>query len=117
MSAHSNHHYPSYRTKYKLDTTVAIVFIFLGVSIVNVVFGMMLFPAFTHVCANELLLGVARIGYTGVFILTVGLFLEAYNLFEHHKRHIAVIVATTIVMATVVVLLIHFVAKAYTCSL
>ncbi|EKD76270.1 MAG: hypothetical protein ACD_43C00168G0002 [uncultured bacterium] len=117
MNHQTNHHNLHYLTKYKLDTAVAIMFIFIGASIVNVVFGMLLFPVLTRVCANELLLGVARIGYAGIVTLAVGLFLEAYNLYELHKRHIAVIVAVTIIMATVAALLIHFVAQAYTCSL
>lgn len=117
MNHHTPNHHPRYRTKYKLDTAVAVLFIFFGISITSAVFGMMLFPIFTHVCANELLLGVTKIGYAGVVTLTVGIFLEAYNLFEHHRRHVAVVVGMTIIAATIAILLIHFVAEAYTCSL
>lgn len=106
-----------YQTKYKLDTAVAIIFIFLGVAVVSVVFGMMLFPVFTHVCANQLLLGVAKIGYGGVATLATGLMLEAYNLYEHHRKHVAVVVAVTIVISVVSSLMIHYVAQAYTCTL
>ncbi|EKD78894.1 MAG: hypothetical protein ACD_41C00232G0004 [uncultured bacterium] len=106
-----------YQTKYKLDTAVAIIFIFLGMAVVSVVFGMMLFPIFTHVCANQLLLGAARLGYGGVATLATGLMLEAYNLYEHHRRHVSVLVAVTIVMSISMVLMIHYVATAYTCTL
>lgn len=106
-----------YQTKYKLDTAVAIVFIFLGAAVVSVVFGMMLFPVFTHVCANQLLLGVAKIGYGGVATLATGLMLEAYNLYEHHRKHVAVVVAVTIFVSVVASLMIHYVAQAYTCTL
>jgi hypothetical protein len=112
-----HHAHPHYRTKYRLDTAVAVVFIFFGACTVSAVFGMMLFPVFTHICANALLVAVARVGYAGVVTLAVGLFLEAYNLFEHHRRHVAVVVAVTIVAATVTILMIHFVSVAYTCSL
>lgn len=115
--SHTSNHHPRYRTKYKLDSAVAVLFIFFGTSLVSGVFGMLLFPVFTRVCANELLLGVARIGYAGVVTLSVGLLLEAYNIFEHHRRHIAVVVGATVVAATITILLIHFVAEAYTCSL
>lgn len=110
-------HHPHYRTKYKLDTAVAIIFVFIGACMVSAVFGMMMFPVFTRVCANELLLGVARIGYAGVITMAVGLLLEAYNLYEHHRRDVAVIVAATIVASTITILMIHFVAQAYTCTL
>ncbi len=106
------HHY---RTKYRLDTAVAIIFIFLGVCVISLVFGMLLFPIFTHVCANELLIGVARIGYGGVATLCIGLLLEAYNLYSEHKRHIAVIVAMTVLIAVVTSMMIHYGAAAYTC--
>ena len=106
-----------YQTKYKLDTAVAIIFIFLGMAIVSGVFGMLLFPVFTHVCANQLLLGVARFGYGGVATLATGLMLEAYNLYEHHRRHVSVLVAVTVLMSVFTVLMIHYVASAYTCTL
>lgn len=105
-----------YRTKYKLDTAVAIVFIFLGTVIISLVFGMLLFAIFTHVCANELLLGVARIGYGGIATLVIGLLLEAYNLYEHHKRHVAVVVAMTLLIGVVTILMMHAIAQAYTCA-
>ncbi|MBI4407759.1 MAG: hypothetical protein HY565_04655 [Candidatus Kerfeldbacteria bacterium] len=108
---------PHYRTKYKLDTAVAIIFIFLGMAVISVVFGMLLFPVFTHVCANQLLLGVAKIGYGGVATLATGLMLEAYNLYEHHRGHVAVLVAVSVVTSTVCVLMIRYVAQAYTCTL
>lgn len=104
-----------YRTKYRLDTAVAIIFMFLGTAVVSVVFGMLLFPVFTHVCANQLLIAIARIGYGGVATLATGLLLEAYNLYEEHKKHIAVVVAATILMCSVAVMMIHYVAAAYTC--
>lgn len=106
-----------YQTKYKLDTAVAIIFIFVGVTIISVVFGLLLFPVFTHVCANQLLLGVARIGYGGVATLATGLMLEAYNLYEHHRKHVSVLVAITVLMSTFTVLIIHYFATAYTCTL
>lgn len=106
-----------YRTKYRLDTAVAIIFIFVGTAVISLAFGMMLFPVFTHVCADQLLLGVAKIGYGGVATLAVGLLLEAYNLYEHHRKHVAVLVAVSIVASTFCVLMIHYVAQAYTCTL
>lgn len=106
------HHY---RTKYRLDTAVAIIFIFIGTAVVSLVFGMLLFPIFTHVCANQLLIGVARIGYGGVATLTMGLFLEAYNLYGEHKKHVAVVVATTLLVGLLACMMIHYVAQAYTC--
>lgn len=108
-----DHH--NYRTKYRLDTAVAIIFILIGGSTVSVIFGMLLFAVFTHVCANELLVAAEKIGYGGIATLVVGLFLEAYNLYEHHRQHVAVVVAITMVMGVVVALLIHFFAQAYTC--
>lgn len=111
------HHHPRYRTRSGLDTAVAVLFIFFGTCIVSAVFGMLLFPVFTHVCANELLLGVAKIGYAGVVTFTVGILLEAYNLLEHHRRHVAVVVGITIIAATVAILLIRSVADTYTCAL
>lgn len=117
MNPPASHHHPHYRTRYGLDTAVAVLFIFFGTSLVSAVFGMMLFPVFTHVCANELLLGVAKIGYAGVVTFTVGILLEAYNLFEHHRRHVAVVVGITIIAATIAILLIRSVADAYTCVL
>ncbi len=112
MQHHPTHHY---RTKYKLDTAVAIFFMFLGTAVISLVFGMLLFPVFTHVCADQLLLGVARIGYGGTAVLVAGLLLEAYNLFEHHRKHVAVIVAVTLLVGLFVVMMIHQVAQAYTC--
>lgn len=106
-----------YQTKYKLDTAVAVILILLGVSIVSGVFGLLLFPVFTHVCANQLLLGVVRIGYGGVATLTTGVLLEAYNLYEHHRRHVAVVVAVTVLMSIFIVLMMHYVSTAYTCTL
>ncbi len=108
------HHY---RTKYRLDTAVAIILIFMGTCIVSVVFGMFLFPIFTHVCADQLLMGVARIGYGGVITLMTGLLLEAYNLYEAHKKHVAVIVAAIVLMGTLTILMIHSVATAYSCQI
>lgn len=104
-----------YHTKYRLDTAVAIIFIFLGTGVVSLVFGMLLFPIFTHVCANQLLIGVARIGYGGVATLSIGLLLEAYNLYSEHKGHVAVMVAMTVLLALVTSMMIHYVAEAYTC--
>ena len=106
------HHY---RTKYRLDTAVAIIFMFLGTAVISLVFGMLLFPVFTHVCADQLLIGVARIGDGGVATLTIGLLLEAYNLYEAHKRHVAVIIAATVLVALLTAMMIHYVAQAYTC--
>ncbi|EKD79012.1 MAG: hypothetical protein ACD_41C00192G0002 [uncultured bacterium] len=106
-----------YRTKYKLDTAVAIIFISFGVAIVSGVFGIMLFPVFTHVCADQLLLGVARIGYGGIATLATGLLLEAYNLFEHHRKHVSIVVAVTILMSIFAGLMIHYFSTAYTCTL
>lgn len=117
MNHRNGQQHPHYRTKYKLDTAVAVLFIFFGNSLVSGVFGMMLFPIFTHVCANALLFGVTKLGYAGVVMLSVGILLEAYNLFEHHRRHVAVVVGITVVAATIALLLLHFVAAAYTCSL
>lgn len=104
-----------YHTKYRLDTAVAIIFMFLGTAVVSAVFGMLLFPIFTHVCANQLLIAVARIGYGGVATLMTGLLLEAYNLYEEHKKHTAVVIAVTMLLGMVVVMMIHYVAEAYTC--
>lgn len=106
-----------YRTKYRLDTAVAIIFMVLGGCIISLVFGMLLFPVFTHVCADELLFAVAKLGYAGVTILAIGLLLEAYNLYEHHRKHVAVVVAVTIVTSTITSLMIHFAAQAYSCTL
>jgi cytosine/uracil/thiamine/allantoin permease len=106
-----------YRTKYRLDTAVAIILIFLGTATVSAVFGMFLFPIFTHVCANQLLMGVARIGYGGVITLMTGLLLEAYNLYEAHKKHVSVLVAATVLMGALTIMMIHYFATAYSCQL
>lgn len=110
-----NHHH--YRTKYGLDTAVAIIFIMLGACTISMVFGMLLFAVFTHVCADTLLLAVAKVGYAGSVLLAAGLLLETYNLYEHHRKHIAVLVAVTAVVSVVTILMIHFVAQAYSCQL
>ena len=106
------HHY---RTKYGLDTAVAIILMFVGTAVISLVFGMLLFPVFTHVCADQLLVGVARIGYGGVATLVVGLLLEAYNLYGAHKKHVAVVVAATILLGFLTCMMIHYVSQAYTC--
>ncbi|MFA6474774.1 MAG: hypothetical protein WCV88_01070 [Patescibacteria group bacterium] len=105
-----------YQTKYKLDTAVAIIFIFVGTVIISTVFGMMLFPVFTHVCAEQLLLGVARIGYGGIAVAFIGVCLEAYNLYEMHKQHVAVVMAASIVGVVITSLMIHYLAQAYSCT-
>lgn len=104
-----------YQTKYKLDSAVAIILMVLGICIISVVFGMMLFPVFTKVCADELLLGVARVGYGGVATLCIGVLLECYNLYEHHKPHVAVLAAVSLLAGIATVLMIHYVAQAYSC--
>jgi len=108
----SQHHY---QTKYKLDSAVAIILIVVGICTVSVVFGMMLFPVFTKVCADELLFGVARIGYAGITTLCIGVLLECYNLYEHHKPHVAVLAAVSLLASIITVLMIHYVAQAYSC--
>lgn len=82
---------------------------------VSVVFGMMLFPVFTEVCANTLLLGAAKFGYGGVAVLLIGLLLEAYNLFEHHRHHVSWLVMISISMSLAAASLLYVVASTYTC--
>ena len=101
--------------KAKFDLIVPVIIIFIGTAVISGVFGMLLFPAFTQLCVTELLYGVAKIGYVGVGIIFAGLMLEAYNLYEHHKKHILVLIILSIIMASTTAWLITLAARAYSC--
>lgn len=106
-----------YKTKYKLDTAVAVILMVIGVCTVSLVFGMMLFPVFTKVCADALLFAVARVGYAGVATVCIGILLECYNLYEDHKPHVVVLAAISILACIITILLIHYGAQAYSCAI
>ncbi|MFA5995546.1 MAG: hypothetical protein WCW27_03685 [Patescibacteria group bacterium] len=101
--------------KYKIDPILPVVITFLGVTVTSLVIGMLLFPVFTKVCVAELLYSLAKLGYFGIMILCFGLMLEAYNLYEHHRKHVIVLVAITILMSIVGIWLIRLVSTGYSC--
>lgn len=100
---------------YKVDPIVAVIFIVLGIAVVSLVFGMMFFPVLTQVCASELLYAVARLGYFGIFLIFSGLMLEAYHLYEEHKKHIVVVVVAGTVVAITACWLLALLANHYSC--
>lgn len=100
---------------YKVDPIVAVILIVLGIAVVSLVFGMMLFPVLTQVCATELLYAVARLGYFGIFLIFSGLMLEAYHLYEEHKKHVVVVVVAGAVVAVTACWLMTLLANHYSC--
>ncbi len=100
---------------YKVDPIVAVILIVLGIAVVSLVFGMMFFPVLTQVCATELLYAVAKLGYFGIFLIFSGLMLEAYHLYEEHKKHVIVVVVAGMVVAITACWLISLLANHYSC--
>lgn len=100
---------------YKVDPIVAVICIVLGIAVVSLVFGVMLFPMLTQVCATELLYAVAKLGYFGIFLIFSGLMLEAYHLYEEHKKHIVVVVVAGTVVAITACWLLTLLANQYSC--
>lgn len=104
-----------HNTKHGLHPALPIFLGFVGTSVVSLVFGMLIFPVFTHICAAELLLAVSKWGYFGVGIIMLAVWLEAYHLYEHHKRHVIWLVILSIVMCLSIAWLIYLVATHYSC--
>jgi hypothetical protein len=101
--------------KYKIDPILPVIITFVGVTVTSLAVGMLLFPVFTKVCVAELLYGVARLGYFGIGVLCFGLMLEAYNLYEHHRKHVIVLVVVTLILSVVGAWLIQLISAGYSC--
>lgn len=101
--------------KFELDPLLAVLLVFIGVVVVSMVFGMLLFPVFTKICAASLLQGIAKVGYFGICVALSGILLEAYNLYEHHKKHVQVLIALSIVMGLATGGLIYLISRVYSC--
>ncbi|MDP3970779.1 MAG: hypothetical protein Q8P90_03690 [bacterium] len=104
-----------HQTRHGLHPVLPIFLAFVGTIVVSVVFGMLIFPAFTQICADELFGAIAVIGYYGVGIVFIALMLEAYNLYEHHKKHVALVVFITFLMCGMITYLIKMISMAFTC--
>jgi len=104
-----------YLPKYKLDTALIVALIMIGISVTSTVFGFLFFPVVTQICATALLLGVVKVGYVSVAILLIGLLLEAYNLYEHHRRHVVALMCVSIAACALAVWLMHGLAIRYSC--
>lgn len=98
-----------------VDPALPIFLTGIGVAVTSFVFGMLTLPVFTKICVGELLYGVAKIGYIGIIIVCFGLMLEALNLYEHHRRHVILLVVIAITMGVLGAWLIHFISSAYSC--
>lgn len=106
---------PTTSTRYKVDPIVPVVLIIIGIAVVSMVFGVMLFPILTQVCADELLYAIAKMGYFGAFLIFSGLMLEAYHLYEEHKRHISVLITVSLIVVIITCWLINLLANHYSC--
>lgn len=104
-----------HQTKHGLHPVLPILLAFIGAAIVSMVFGLLLFPIFTGVCAEEFLYAVRNMGYAGVVVLCAGLLLEAYNLYEHHRGHVQLLVGTSLLLSISIVILMSLVSGAYSC--
>ncbi len=105
----------AHKSKYKLDPVLPVTVVVLGIALVSVIFGMLLFPVLTQVCATEILYSAARMGYLGVGLIFVGLVLEAYHLYEMHRKHISVLVIVSIAVAIATSWMIYFLSNVYSC--
>lgn len=101
--------------RYKVDPIVPVIVIVLGIAVVSLVFGLMLFPMLTQVCATELLYAAAKLGYFGIFLIFLGLLLEAYHLYEEHKKHVSVVIVASVVVIVTSCWLITLLANHYSC--
>ena len=79
-------------TRHGLHPAFPVVLAFVGIAVISLAFGMLIFPLFAKVCAPDLLNAVSIIGYGGVAVMALALLLEAYNLYEHHKQHVTLLI-------------------------
>lgn len=98
-----------------VDPALPVFLTGIGVAVVSFVFGMLTFPVFTKICVGELLYGIAKIGYIGLAVVFFGLMLEALNLYEHHRRHVVLLIVIATSMSVVGGWMIHFISSAYSC--
>ena len=102
-------------TKHGFHPALAVMLAFLGTAVISVVFGMLIFPVFAQVCAPDLLAAVAKVGYAGVVVLGIALLLEAYNLYEHHTKHVSWLVVVGLAALVVTAILIAMAPGAVAC--
>ena len=102
-------------TKYGLHPTLPIILIYIGSCVLSLVFGMELFPAFTDICARALLKALSNVGYASIALILIGIGLEAYHLYEYHKRHVMWIVIVALAMAAAAMNMLYFVTKNFSC--
>lgn len=105
----------NHESKYKLDPILPVVIVVLGLMVISLVFGLMMFPVLTQVCASELLYAVAKLGYFGIFMIFSGLMLEAYHLYEDHKKHVVVVAVLSVLVAVVMGWMLYLLASTYSC--
>lgn len=102
-------------TKYGLHPALPVILVYLGSCIASVVFGMVLFSALADICANVLLYGMSKVGYGAILVVLVGVGLEAYHLYEFHKRHVAWTLLIAFGMAMIAIWLLYFLTQQFTC--
>ena len=102
-------------TKHGFHPAFPVVLGFVGASVVSVVFGMLIFPAFADVCASELLYAVSKVGYVGLIVVLASLLLESYHLYEHHKKHVSLLVVLSFVVVGASAVLMNIVTSAFSC--
>lgn len=102
-------------TKYGLHPALPIILIYIGSCLLSLIFGMELFSAFTQICANTLLVALSKVGYAAILLVLTGIFLEAYHLYEYHKRHVTWLVIVALGMAFFTTGILYVVTRSFSC--